>query len=135
MLQESPIIGIGFGHKLTFDLLGWPLTIEVRELHNNFIGIALQMGILGFLSFVLFNALVLKKFIDLRFKIIKKYYPHLLSAFGCYILFLFSANFGTYFDVNVLNIFFWITLGIIVSLENINKKLLQKQQLPKKNEE
>ena len=118
-LEESPLIGIGFGHKLSFDLLGWPMIIEVRELHNNFVGMILQMGVLGFLSFVVFNIYFLIKAFSLLKLASEKYYPYILGTISCYILFIFSANFGTYFDTNIFVIFYWLFIAIIFILENL----------------
>lgn len=120
LLQASPFIGIGFGQKLSFDLLGWPMVIEVRELHNNFIGMILQMGALGFFSFIAFNIFLLRETYVLFRKISKKLYPYLLGSFVCYVLFIFSANFGTYFDTNVLVISYWIFIGIIFVIRELN---------------
>lgn len=117
--SDSPIIGIGFGQKLSFDLLGWPIIIEVRELHNNFVGIILQMGILGFLTFLTFNIYFLIKSFALLKNSSQKYYPYILGSISCYFLYIISANFGTYFDTNIFNIFYWIFLGIIFILAEI----------------
>jgi O-antigen ligase len=113
LFVDSPVVGIGFGQKLSFDLLGWPMIIEVRELHNNFVGMILQMGILGFLSFIVFNIYFLIKAFSLLKKASEEYYPYILGAISCYILFIISANFGTYFDTNIFVIFYWIFIGII----------------------
>lgn len=119
--QASPLVGIGFGHKLTFDYFGYPVKINIRDLHNNFIGIALQMGILGSLSFVAFNIIFIRRAYR-KFKAASPYFrPYILGFFACYLLFLISANFGIYFDINLLVIFFWMFLGVIVSLDNIKQ--------------
>ncbi len=111
---ESPVLGIGFGRKLTFDYFGFPARIEIRDLHNNFIGIALQMGLLGFISFAAFQTIfaartinILKKATELR--------PIVLGFIACYILFFVGANFGVYFDINLFVILFWIFLGVVIS--------------------
>jgi len=122
LLLENMIFGIGFGQHFTFDFFGYPTIVEARELHNNFIGMILQMGILGFLSFIALNIVFIRKIYVLYKKNSKKLTPYLLGALGCYLLFIISANFGTYFDVNVLVTFFWSTMAIVVVIENILKK-------------
>lgn len=123
---ENPIIGIGFGKKLAFDYFGYPTKIEMRDLHNNFISIALQMGILGFISFGLIQALFVAKSI----KIFKKFddiKPIVLGYIACFILFLVSANFGVYFDINLFVISFWIFMGVVISAGCLveNKKIVK----------
>lgn len=124
---ESPIFGVGFGHKLTFDYFGWPVTIQMRELHNNFIGIALQMGIIGFLSFLAFNFIFLKQSYKLIKKVKDDLGAYLLGFLGCYVLFIFSANFGTYFDINLFVIFFWIFMGGVMVIREIKMSELKKK--------
>ena len=119
--KGSPLVGIGFGHKLTFDYFGYPVRIDIRELHNNFVGIALQMGLLGFTAFGAANILFCRQAYKIFKKSAKQFRPYILSFFACYILFLVCANFGTYFDINLLVIFFWIFLGVVVATGNISE--------------
>ncbi len=111
LFKLNPILGIGFGQKITFDFFGWPTRIEVRDLHNDFVGIGLQMGILGFGFFIALNILFLQIIFKTLKKISKDLTPYLLGFLGSYVLFIISSNFGTYFDINLLVIFFWIILG------------------------
>jgi O-antigen ligase len=127
IFSDNPVLGIGFGHKLTFDFFGWPITIQMRELHNNFIGIAVQMGIIGFLSFLAYNFIFLKQSYRLLRKIKGEIGAYLMGFLGCYVIFMFSANFGTYFDINVNVIFYWIFIGAVVAIRNIVKT--EKQNL------
>jgi len=119
LFKESPIVGIGFGHKLSFDVFGWPLIIPMRELHNNFVGIIVQMGILGFLTFVVFNVYFLVKGFSLLKDKSKKYYPYILGAISCYFVFLVAANFGTYFDSNIFVTFYWIFIGVVFVVNDL----------------
>jgi len=38
------------------------------------------------------------------------------------VLFMVATAFGTYFDINLLVIFFWIFLGTVISIKNIAEK-------------
>lgn len=125
LFKEKPIFGIGFGHQLTFDFFGYPTRIEVRELHNDFIGIALQMGIIGLCSFLSILIIFIKSLFGIFKKISQDLRPYLIGTIGGLVLFIISANFGTYFDINLLVIFFWIILGMAVSFENLVKKEIQ----------
>jgi O-antigen ligase len=125
LFKMNPVLGIGFGQKITFDFFGFPTRIEVRDLHNNLIGIGLQMGIIGFAFFVGLNIFFLRIIFRALKKIPKELTPYLLGFLGSYILFVISANFGTYFDINLFVIFFWIILagGVIISkIQNLKIK-------------
>jgi O-antigen ligase len=114
--SQNPIFGIGFGQRLTFDFFGWPTRIEVRDLHNDFIGIGLQMGIVGLLAFLVINIYFLVLLLKNIRKISEDLKPYLLGVLACFILIVFAANFGTYFDINLLVIFYWIVLGMGVAI-------------------
>lgn len=121
LFKMNPILGMGFGQKITFDFFGYPTRIEVRDLHNDFIGIGLQMGILGFVFFIGLNIL----FLQIIFKALKKIssdlVPYFLGFLGSYVLFVISSNFGVYFDINLLVIFFWIILGGGIATSRISE--------------
>ena len=122
---ESPIIGTGFGHKLTFDYYGYPTRIEVRDLHNDVVGIGVQMGMLGLVTFFTINILVIKNSFRMwrQLKKNKKSHipPLLLGLSACYVMFLINANFGVYFDLNLLAIFFWIIVGALVVIYKLDE--------------
>lgn len=119
--SKNPILGIGFGHKLTFDFFGYPTKIEVRELHNDFIAVGLQMGILGFLSFLAVNLHFLISVLKNIRKINDDLKPYLFGAAACFVLFIFAANFGVYFDINLLVIFYWIMMGMGIAILKLSK--------------
>jgi len=123
--SDNPILGIGFGHRLTFDFFGYPTRIDIRDLHNDFVGIALQMGILGFIGFGSVQVLFIHNFFKTfaRYKVFK---PILLGFFASYILFMVSANFGVYLDINLLAIFYWMFMGIIITTSYTRIKKLKK---------
>ncbi|MEW6407310.1 MAG: O-antigen ligase family protein [Patescibacteria group bacterium] len=114
--SQKPILGIGFGQRLTFDFFGWSTRIEVRDLHNDFIGIGLQMGIAGFVIFLALNLYFLFSILKNLKKVDNELKPYLLGVLACFILFVIAANFGVYFDINLLVIFYWIILGMGVSM-------------------
>ncbi|MBU1178628.1 O-antigen ligase family protein [Patescibacteria group bacterium] len=123
----SPLIGTGFGHKLTFDYYGYPTRIEVRDLHNDIVGIGVQMGVLGLVSFFLVNILIIRNSYRTwrqKRKNEQSYLPpFLLGLFACYVMFLINANFGVYFDLNLLVIFFWVVVGALVVINKIDDQV------------
>lgn len=102
----NPLIGIGFGQEITFPVAGALLTMPARELHNSLYAILLQMGIIGFLPLLFIIIWGSIKFFRQNDKEKSALYFALLA------IFLFSSLFGTYFEINLLVIFFWIFLAM-----------------------
>lgn len=131
LLAASPIIGSGYGLSITFDYLGFPTQSELRSLHNSFLAIAIQMGILGAASFAL-----------IQFKIVVDFFRHIRITSGIVravfigsalslVYFLINANFGVYFELNLLLIFFWIVLGLFEASWRISRKELAEENSKK----
>lgn len=112
LFTASPLIGSGYGLSITFDYLGYPTVAEIRSLHNSFLAIAIQMGVVGILSF----SLVLIKFVFDFFRNIRRiggiYLPVFIGTALSMVYFLINANFGVYFELNLLVIFFWVLAGM-----------------------
>ncbi len=109
--QEHWLFGIGFGHLISFSIGELDFSVEIRELHNNFIGLVLQLGLIG-----LGLALYLVSRIGLAFwryqgRLRGSQRQWFVGFFALAVLFLWSANFSVYFDVNALSIFFWLSLA------------------------
>jgi O-antigen ligase len=102
----NPLFGIGYGQEITFPVEGTILTAPIRELHNSLYAVLLQMGIVGFLPIFFIVIWCLLRFFRSPDKEKSAYSLTLL------ILFLFSSLFGTYLEINLLAIFFWIFLAI-----------------------
>ncbi|MBU1118674.1 O-antigen ligase family protein [Patescibacteria group bacterium] len=113
LLAQSPFIGIGFGSAVTFDFLGYPIDAEVRSMHNSFLGILVQMGAIGLLAFLALIAKIFYGFVR-NFKQMSGIYKAIaIGALANVIYFLILANFGVYFELNSLVVFFWILVGIL----------------------
>ena len=111
VFSDNWLVGTGLGHTLAFEISEMEFDIEMRELHNDFIGVAVQLGLVGiFLVLNIFYRLV-RKFLTAYKNLSSKYRVYFLTFFVLCIMFLWSANFGTYFDTNMLVVFFWIFLG------------------------
>ena len=114
-LLKNPILGTGFGKILHVDFRGFTSTVEIRGLHNDFLGILIQLGILGFIPFIFINYYTIKYFR----KLYKLNNPELIALFAFYIATLVGIFFALYLVTNMLNIFYWITIGLIVSFYKI----------------
>ncbi|EKE19801.1 MAG: hypothetical protein ACD_8C00103G0006 [uncultured bacterium] len=109
---ESPVFGIGFGQKVSIEIGSYHDFVEIRNMHNSFLVLFIQMGIFGI-------ALVLISLIKLGYSALKtKFQDETLqiaafSALGILVLQIVAFMFQPYLEANLLGIFFWINLGIL----------------------
>jgi O-antigen ligase len=113
--MESPVFGIGFGQKVSVEIGKYHDFVEVRNIHNSFLVLFIQMGVLGILlipvALVLLGLNVLKsKFEDENLQIAA------YAAFGILVFQVTAFMFQPYLEANLLGIFFWINLGILRTL-------------------
>ena len=102
---QSPWLGIGFGREVTFPLPGYVYTTEARNLHNSPLGMLLQGGLITIASFGIMLLAAWRLYQDNR----EKTLPYALMLGG----FLINSIFGTYFEINLLVVFFWLILGLM----------------------
>lgn len=109
---ESPVFGIGFGQQISFDVRGWVSAVFVRDVHNSLLGLLVQMGIVGAGLFLAMQILCIVGYARARRRLgwIR---PFADGIFVSYLAFFIAANFQLYLETNLLNIFFWMMLGII----------------------
>lgn len=110
--KESPIFGIGFGKKVSIDMGKYKDFVEVRNIHNSFLVLFVQMGIVGiglvvFLIVTLVSALIRKKSENEISKGAKE------IALGVLVLQIVAFMFQPYLEANMLGMFFWINLGLM----------------------
>lgn len=114
--QTSPVWGIGLGHQIVgYDELFF-FDIPPRDLHNNYLGIFIQMGILGILAVIcwfiyLLNSLQ-KTWLSLREK--GDFNTQLFFIWGnTVILFMIVFSISVYWDINLFVIWWWLSLAAI----------------------
>lgn len=115
LFSKNPIFGIGFGKMLNVEFQGFVSTVEMRALHNELLGVFIQAGLLALIPFIFINFYLIKYFIKL-YKTKIQEQPELIALFAFYIATLVGMLFSLYLVTNMLNIFYWITIGLIVSL-------------------
>jgi len=108
--RDDPIFGIGTGKKVYVERNDYRDYVEVRNIHNSYLSILIQLGILGLGIFLLFIFFQIKKLIQEILNNKKDFYA--VSALGVVALLLMSLNFQPYLETNLLSVFFWISLGI-----------------------
>lgn len=115
MWRTEPIFGIGFGHMVSGAFQDYPFHIPVRDLHNDYMGILLQMGTIG-LAFVLywFGTLLVqlynlwRKVRTSRNTFWKK---HVFLWGNVVLLFMIVFSVSIYWDINLFIIWWWLALA------------------------
>jgi O-antigen ligase len=111
LFKDNWWAGVGLGKMLTFEIADMEVTVEMRQLHNDFIALAVQLGIWGILVVIYLISSIIRAFLLYYRQINESYRLYFLTFFIWVLIFLWSANFGVYFDLNTLVIFFWLALG------------------------
>ncbi|MFZ2226055.1 MAG: O-antigen ligase family protein [Candidatus Moraniibacteriota bacterium] len=108
--RNNLILGIGTGQTVSVENGKYHDFIEIRNMHNSFLTILVQFGILGiglFLAFVLVHVKMLFREADFRQNF------HKLAFFSILTICLVAFMFQPYLETNLLAMFFWINLGLI----------------------
>jgi len=128
-LSKKPLLGWGFGkpfHSPTLEALGWYHGEDVGWIdpHNSHLNIAYKVGIIGYLVFLLIILKFFKR--TMRFLShlrkddkIKLYIAALLT---CFVNVLVLSFFEVVLEGPYMGSFLWITMGLIIALENIYRK-------------
>ncbi len=109
--QANWLAGIGFGQLMTFSIGENDFAVPVREVHNSFIAIIVQMGLAGLISLLALLVSGLRAYRQGLRQLRGRWQQALIGFAGLVLLFLVAANFGTYFSINLLVIFFWLCLA------------------------
>jgi len=108
--QENPIFGIGTGQRVVVEMKWLTQNVEVRSIHNSFLSIMIQFGLLGLVIFLMFIFSLLKKLYALRNNF------SAVAVGSVLIFFLVACVFQPYLETNFLALFFWITLGLVKAI-------------------
>lgn len=122
---HSPIFGIGFGKLIPVEIGKYHDFVEARDVHNSFLVLLIQMGIVGF---GLIAFLVLKLgWNGLKIKFENETLQMAAYATtGILVLQIVAFMFQPYLEANLLGIFFWINLGVLRTLITNNRQLTTK---------
>ena len=114
---RSPILGLGFGRKVFIEIGRYKNLVEIRNIHNSFLALLVQTGILGTGLFIFFIwSTVRNAFKKARGK--SNFSAFKLAALSVLTFHLIIFMFQPYLETNLLGIFFWINLGILRSLRH-----------------
>ncbi|NTW15081.1 MAG: O-antigen ligase family protein [Candidatus Moranbacteria bacterium] len=115
---ERPVFGLGFGASVPVEFGDYRQYVEVRNMHNSWLALLIQTGIVGGVIFASFLGFL---FFDLfrsasRSSVLLSA-GRILTALAFFQGLVFFSQ--PYLETNLLGIFFWITLGLIRSLPDM----------------
>jgi len=111
-LSESPFLGLGFVVRIPVESGDYHDFVEIRNIHNSWLALLVQMGIVNFILFFIF-------LFSLIWKTFRVYTTHpFLSALRIALLtvivyqgIVFLAQ--PYLETNLMGLFFWLSLGMM----------------------
>ena len=124
--RSSPVWGIGLGHPITgYDELYF-FEIPPRDLHNNYLGIFVQAGLLGFAAIVYWFVYLLRCLNRIwdRLKNSDNFDTKLFFVWGnAVLLFMIVFSISVYWDINLFIVWWWLSLAAMRYLAQQTKSL------------
>lgn len=111
---DHPVFGIGYGRDLTIDFETYRRVVPIRELHNSYLVLLVQMGMVGVLIFG-YIAYKILNMVWLAYRGKGVHWPYQLALFSAWLMFTAAAVWQPYFETNLTGIFFWILSGMLVA--------------------
>ncbi|OGI15507.1 MAG: hypothetical protein A3E38_00995 [Candidatus Moranbacteria bacterium RIFCSPHIGHO2_12_FULL_54_9] len=111
-LAENPLFGTGLGLRIPVESGEYHDFVEIRNIHNSWLALLVQMGIIGY--FVFAAALIVRVWNMYRLRTEAVWLAALRNA--TLALFAYQAIVllaQPYLETNLLGIFFWVTLGLM----------------------
>ncbi|MFA7319478.1 MAG: O-antigen ligase family protein [Parcubacteria group bacterium] len=108
--KNDPLLGIGTGKMVYVETRSYRDFIEVRNIHNSYLAVMIQLGLLGFGMLIVF---IYKNMRNLQGALAKnkdRFYA--LAILGVLVTYLVALFFQPYLETNLLAIFFWMSLGL-----------------------
>jgi len=114
-LSQNPFLGSGFGIRIPVESGDYRDFVEMRNIHNSWLALLVQMGIAVFVIFSSFLILLAFRMFRLREE------TPFLSAMRIALLTVFVYQGIVFFaqpylETNLTGIFFWLTLGLMNTL-------------------
>ena len=118
---EAPVLGIGFGKSVPVELSDYQAYVEVRDMHNSWLALLIQTGIIGIL---LLGGFVVTLLTQVSRKVFEgDYLENIRRVLLGLLLFQALVFFSQpYLETNLLGIFFWLTLGLQRALLFVDTK-------------
>lgn len=108
--KNDPVLGIGTGKMVYVETRNYRDFIEVRNIHNSYLAVMIQLGILGFGVLVFFIYKNIRSLIRSLAENKNQFYA--LAILGVLTVYLAALFFQPYLETNLLAAFFWMSLGL-----------------------
>ena len=116
MWSNSPVFGLGLGKMITGTIGDYLYDIAAKELHNNYLGILVQLGVVGSLAVIHWFYTLLRNMHSLwqKYKDGDDIYTAWVF-FGINIILLFMIIFAisVYWDLNFFMIWWWLAIALL----------------------
>lgn len=110
----NPIFGTGLGYQISGFDNNWPFTVALREIHNDYLAILFQLGMVGFMIVGLWFVYLVYEFFKNR-KILSgpEIFRSRLLFFSWSAIIILMAGFSIsiYWDINLFVIWWWLALA------------------------
>ena len=109
---KNPVFGIGMGKKVSIEMGKYKDFVEVRNIHNSFLVLLVQLGFFG-IGILLSMLYLLVKNAYKKMDAGEEFRMMTQIALGILVLHIVAFMFQPYLETNLLGIFFWINLGVL----------------------
>lgn len=119
--SERPFLGIGFGASVPVEFGEYHQYVEVRNMHNSWLAMLIQTGLIGMGSFVAFLVALISRLFKTRMT--GPGFSEIRTALVALLLFQGLVFFSQpYLETNLLGIFFWVTLGLARAFTDVMER-------------
>ncbi len=111
-----PFLGLGLGYEISGYDNNWPFRIALREIHNDYLAMLYQLGMIGFIALVEWFVYLWYRFFKERENLLTGEIGdgQLFFAFWSIILlFMVGFSISIYWDINLFVIWWWLALALV----------------------
>lgn len=109
-----PFFGLGLGYEISGLDNDWPFHVALREIHNDYLGILYQLGIIGLIVIVEWFIYLFYRFLKSRKDLLDENIAEsrqLFSFVSIALLFIVGFSISVYWDINLFIIWWWLALA------------------------
>lgn len=111
-----PFLGLGLGYEISGEVYDWPFHIALREIHNDYLAILYQLGMIGFIAVAEWFVYLWYRFFKERTNILSAANDQAGLFFGFWsvvVLFMVGFVISIYWDINLFVIWWWLALALV----------------------